>query len=101
MSNEDTYPGIDQDLCGGMTPTGTIIKDAWLFDILPQSETCRGWNKMRLLDLYEKVYAAWEPYGHMVSRLTPELREKHTAIHEAAIKRARELGWNPELGDDD
>ena len=33
------YVGIDDDYFGGMTPIGTIIRDAWVFGILPESET--------------------------------------------------------------
>jgi hypothetical protein len=33
--------------------------------------------------------------------LPEELRERHQRIYAAAVARARELGWNPELGDDD
>ena len=52
------YPGIHNDQYGGMTPTGSIIKDAWLFGILPETETCEGWTASGIQDLYEKVYAS-------------------------------------------
>jgi hypothetical protein len=94
------YVGIHNDLYGGMTPTGSIVKDAWLFDILSESETCEGWSAGQLQQLYEKVYAAWEPYGHMVSLLPDELRKKHGKIHDAAVKKAREMGWDPDLSDE-
>ena len=57
------------------------------------------WTGSRLV--YEKVCTAWEPYGSLASRLPPELRERHAHIYAAAIQRAREQGWNPELGDED
>lgn len=101
MNNPDIYVGLNEDLYGGMTPTGTVVKDAWLFDIIPPEEDCKGWSKQRMQELYDKVYTAWEPYGHMVSLLPPELRKRHAEIHDAAIERARKLGWNAELGDDD
>lgn len=94
------YVGIDNDLYGGMTTTGSIVKDAWLFNILPESETCEGWTAGQLQEIYEKVYAAWEPYGHMISRLPDDLKEKHRKIHDAAVKKARELGWDPDLSDE-
>lgn len=94
------YVGIHNDMYGGMTPTGAIVKDAWLFDILPESETCEGWSAGQLQEIYEKVYAAWEPYGHMISQLPDELKEKHRKIHDAAVKKARELGWDPDLSDE-
>jgi hypothetical protein len=95
------YAGIDQDPTGAMNPTGNIIRDAWVFGIIPEDQTCAGWTTQGIISLYDKVIKAWEPYGHLVSRLPPELQEKHKRIYDAAIKRARELGWDPELGDDD
>lgn len=98
---EQTYIGIDQDKQGGMTHLGQIVKDAWVFGLLPETETCAGWSAARMQTLYEKVYAAWEPYGHLPSRLPDELRERHTRIHGAAMQQARQKGWDPELGEDD
>ena len=94
------YDGIHNDTYGGMTPTGNIIKDAWLFGIIPESESCQGWSLGQIQSLYEKVYAAWEKYGHMVSSLPEDLKTKHRQIHDAAIKRAREMGWQPDLSDE-
>jgi len=50
--------------------------------------------------LYDKVSLAWEPSGNMVSNLPQELRERHHRIYTAAVKQARSLGWDPELGDE-
>jgi hypothetical protein len=47
------------------------------------------------------VTTEWDKYGHLVSNLPPELRENHERIYAAAVARARKLGWNPELGDND
>jgi len=94
------YEGIDKDPKGAMTPTGNIIRDAWVFGLIPESETCAGWTVQGIDSLYDKVTAEWEKYGHMVSRLPPELRERHQRIYDAAIARARDLGWDPELGDE-
>jgi len=101
MKNTKTYPGIDQDPKGGMTPTGNIIRDAWVFGIIPETETCTGWTIQGIDALYDKVTAAWGPYGHLASRLPPALRERHQRIYSAAVVRARAEGWDPELGDDD
>lgn len=92
-----TYVGIDQDQFGGMTGTGAIVKDAWLFGILPETETCAGWDVSRIQVVYEKVQQEWDKYGCLASRLPPELRERHARIHEAAVKRAKEMGWDPDL----
>lgn len=95
------YEGIDKDIFGGMTPNGMLIRDAWVFGILPETETCAGWTADRIQLLSDEVYTAWEPYGHLVSLLPRELAERHRRIHDAAIARARELGWSAELGEDD
>lgn len=98
---ENCYIGIDQDKQGGMTHLGQIVKDAWVFGVLPETETCAGWTAAQMQVLYEKVYAAWEPFGHLPSRLPDELRERHARIHAEAMQQARQKGWDPELGEDD
>jgi hypothetical protein len=95
------YEGIDKQTGGAMTTTANIIRDAWVFGIIPEEQTCEGWTIQRIEDLYDKVTAAWRPYGHLASQLPPELRERHSRIYTAAIERARAAGWNPELGDND
>lgn len=90
------YAGIDKDPKGAMNPTGNIIRDAWLFGLIPETETGEGWSTQRVDALYGQVTAEWEKYGHMVSRLPPELMTRHREIYDAAIKRARELGWDPD-----
>jgi len=54
-----------------------------------------------MLALNEKVVAAWAPYGSMVSNLPPDLRERHARIYDAAIAKARTLGWPPSMDDED
>ncbi len=88
------YPGIDKDPSGAMNPTGNIIRDAWLFGLLPETETCAGWTVQRVEALYAQVWEAWEEYGHLVSNLPPDLAAKHREIYDAAIARAKTLGWN-------
>lgn len=100
MDKQKRYQGIDKDPYGAMNPTGNIIRDAWVFGIIPETETCAGWTVQGIDALYDKVSIAWEPYGNMVSMLPPELRERHQRIYTAAVKRARSLGWDPELGED-
>ena len=95
------YPGIDQDPKGAMNPTGNVIRDAWVFGIIPESETCAGWTVQGVDALYDKVTKAWEPYGHLASNLPEDLRERHRRIYDAAVANARESGWDPELGEDD
>lgn len=95
------YVGIDNDEHGGLTDTGRIIRDAWVFGILPEEETCRGWTLGQLNELYDKVSAAWAPYGHLVSKLPQDFRERHRRIYTAAVRRARETGWDPELDENE
>lgn len=101
MSQHKLYPGIDNDVHSGMTDIGKIIRDAWMFGILPETERCVNWDYGRLEQLYDKVHQAWAPYGHLASRLPDDLRAKHERIYSEAIARARQAGWNVELGDDD
>lgn len=95
------YVGIDQDKNNGLTHLGRIVRDAWVFGILPETETCTGWDHAQMQNLYEKVYAAWEPYAHLPSRLPEELQKKHTQFYNQAITTAKEKGWDPELKDED
>lgn len=90
------YEGIDKAPYGAMNPTGNIIRDAWVFGLIPETETCEGWLKQGIDALYDKVHAEWQKYGHLVSNLPEELREKHKRIYDEAIKRAREEGWDPD-----
>lgn len=96
----DKYVGIENDLFGGMTDQGRIIRDAWVFGILPESQGCAGWTLGQIQDLYEKVYSEWEKYGHIPSHLPEDLRVRYVQVYEQAVKRARAHGWDPELGDD-
>lgn len=97
------YCGIDQDAYGGMTPIGAIVKDAWLFDLIPETERCQNWTHSQLQELYNKVQSAWDKYGSMVGQLPEDLKEKHQRIHGEAIKKAKELGWDADadLSDED
>lgn len=96
-----TFPGIHADTKTGISATGNIIRDAWVFDIIPETETCEGWTAQGIDSLYDRVSAAWEPYGHLVSNLPPDLFERHRRIYAAAIAEARAGGWDPSLGEDD
>jgi hypothetical protein len=95
------YVGIDKDQYGGMTPIGNLIRDAWLFGILPESETCENWTHERLQAIYEEVKTEWDKYGCLVSNLPEELKSRHAVINDKAIKKARELGWDPAPPDDE
>jgi len=94
------YVGIDKDINGGMTDTGKIIRDAWAFGIIEETETCEGWLAQGIEDLWRKVNAEWERYGFLVANLPEPIRERFLRIQDEALRRARAAGWDPELGDD-
>jgi hypothetical protein len=96
-----TYTGIDNDIDGGMTAAGRIIRDAWAFGIIPETETCAGWNTQALQDLWTRTHDEWEKYGHQVSQLPEEIRERYMRIQRNAFDKAREAGWDASLDDDD
>lgn len=96
---DHVYPGLFDDKYGGMTHIGQIVKDAWVFGLIPETETCKDWTPGRMQVLYDQVSAEWAKYGNLPSRLPPDLAARHTRIHEEAIARARTLGWDPELED--
>lgn len=98
---EQCYVGIDEDENGGLTHLGRIVRDAWVFGIIPETETCSGWSTSQMQLLYEKVHTAWEPYAHLPSRLPDDLQQRHTQIYAQAIANAKEKGWDAELGEDD
>lgn len=101
QSRTKTYAGIDHEEHNGMTMTGRIIRDAWVFGLLPEGEGYAGKNAGDLQNLFEAVHKAWEPYGQLPSRLPPDLAERHARIHAEAVARAKGMGWDAELGEDD
>ena len=101
MKKIKRYEGIDNDPHGAMNATGNIIRDAWVFGLIPENETCEGWNFQGIDALYEKVSVEWDKYGHLASNLPDDLREKHANIYNEAVERARSLGWDPSLGEND
>ncbi len=101
MSKSNVYEGIDKDINGGMTAAGKIIRDAWVFGLIPESETCEGWEITRLEVLMHQVDSEWDKYGCMVSALPEELREKHQRIHGDWLTRAKDAGWSGESETED
>jgi len=90
------YCGIDKDTYGGMTTVGNIIKDAWVFGILPEDETCENWMYDRLQIVHDQTKEEWDKYSCLVSNLPDDLKQRHTRIYNEAIAKARELGWDPD-----
>lgn len=97
MARPNAYVGVDNDLFGGMTTIGKTIRDAWVFGLLPESETCSGWNLAGIDALLQKVNCEWDKYGCLVSRLPKDLFDRHQKIHGEAVKTARESGWSGEF----
>lgn len=96
MSEPKRYVGIHNEINSGMTDTAKIIRDAWVFDLIAETETCEGWLAVGLEDLWRKVNAEWEKHGFLVGNLPPDLRERFLRIHNDAIERARANGWQGE-----
>jgi hypothetical protein len=90
------YVGIDNEINGGMTTIGKIIRDAWVFEVLPETETCEGWNLAGIDALLQKVNAEWDKYGCLFSHLPEELAQRHRRIHDEGILRAKAAGWSGE-----
>ncbi len=101
MGKPGTYVGLDKEVWGGMTTIGKTIRDAWVFEILPETENCTGWNLAGIDALLQKVNAEWDKYGCLVSHLPAELRERHDRIHGDAFKKAKATGWSGEFETDD
>jgi hypothetical protein len=97
MAKPERYVGIHNDIFGGMTTIGKVIRDAWVFGIIPETETCENWNMQGIDDLYQKVSAEWDKYGCLVSRLPPDLFERHQKIYQEAVETARAAGWSGEF----
>ena len=101
MSKPNTYVGIDNDVFGGMTVIGKLIRDAWVFGLIEETQTCEGWNVAGIDALLDKVNAEWDKYGCLVSHLPLELFERHQRIHNEAMQKARAAGWSGEFETDD
>lgn len=101
MARPVQYVGINNEVNGGMTTIGKIIRDAWVFEIIPETQTCEGWNLAGIDALLDKVNIEWDKYGCLFSNLPPEIAERHRRIHDAAIAKAREAGWCGEIETDD
>lgn len=97
MKQERRYVGITNDINGGMTDTAKIIRDAWVFGIIPESETCEGWQAAGIEALWEKVSAQWKKYNYQVGLLPEDLKLRFMRIQDEAIARAKASGWDGEM----
>lgn len=101
MTRPDKYIGVHNEVNGGMTTIGKIIRDAWVFGLVEESETCAGWNLAGIDALLDRVNNEWDKYGCLASNLPMELFEKHQRIHGKAIQDARAAGWSGEIETED
>jgi len=101
MAKPQTYVGINNDINGAMTTIGKLIRDAWVFGLLPETETCEGWNFAGIDALLDKVNDEWDKYSCLPSRLPHELQLRHAKFHGQAIEDARAAGWSGEDETDD
>ena len=101
MNKPTKYIGINNEINGGMTTIGKIIRDAWVFELIPESQTCEGWTIQGIDALMDKVNKEWDKYGCLVRNLPEDLRERHERIHGEWIEKARAAGWSGEVETDD
>lgn len=101
MNPQEPYVGLDNDQYGGMTDIGRIIRDARAFGIIEPTETCTGWRHQALETLWTKVQEQWGAYGYSVTNLPEDLRDRYLNIQEEAVTKARKMGWDTEMHDDD
>jgi hypothetical protein len=101
MTKPDRYVGLNNEINGGMTAIGKIIRDAYVFGLIPETETCENWNLAGIDALLQKVNAEWDKYGCLVSNLPEDLFERHQKIHSEAAEKARAAGWSGEVETDD
>jgi len=101
MKKQNTYIRINKDAQGGMTAIGKMIRDAWVFSLIEETETCEGWILVRIDALLDQVNAEWDKYGCLASHLPKELFERHQKIHNGAIIKAKAAGWSGEVETED
>jgi len=100
MNTKMPYAGFYHDK-HGMPMLARVVLDGWLFGLLPESEDCAGWQLGQMQTLADKIEAEWDQYGNLPSRLPSDMRERHEALYRMATERARGMGWDPELGEDE
>lgn len=100
MNKPKTYSGVHSEQMGGMTSVGKIIRDAWVFELIPETETCEGWTVQRIEVLLHQTNDEWDKYGCSVSCLPEGIRARHKRIYDEAIEQANAAGWTGEYETD-
>ncbi|MCL7744062.1 hypothetical protein LV476_03730 [Guyparkeria hydrothermalis] len=94
---KDSYVGLDKDRDGGMTFLGRLVLDARVFGLIPEDETCEGWELGRMQGLADRVNAEWDKHGGGIPSLLPDdLRARHAQAYEDQMNKARKEGWDPD-----
>ncbi|MEE9333554.1 MAG: hypothetical protein V3U65_05635 [Granulosicoccaceae bacterium] len=101
VNKPDRYVGVDNDVHGGMTTIGRLVRDAQVFGLIPDEETCAGWNLAGVDALLQKVNVEWDKYGCLPSHLPVDLLARYEFIHTKAFATARAAGWSGELETED
>jgi len=85
------YAGLHNDQNGGMTHWGQMVKDAWVFGLIPDTEDCAGWTDGQLQVLYEKI---WGRMGKVCASAEPPASGTTTTLytHTPGSDRARQSG---------
>ena len=96
MNEPMIYVGVDKDIDAGMTAIGKVIRDAKVFGLIDDDETCEGWTYTAIDALLDKVNLEWDKYGCLASQLPEKLFKRHQALHSKAIENARAAGWSGE-----
>ena len=48
-----TYCGLLDDEDGGLTPLGRTVMEAWVFGLIPETQTCVGWTAGQMQELVD------------------------------------------------
>lgn len=89
------YPGYDNDPNLGMSQEAKLIRQAWAFDLLPESEKCVNWRVDQFEELWDKVNSVWEKAEFRLENLPDEVQKRYMDLQNSAFEAARQQGWDP------
>jgi hypothetical protein len=98
MNNPKRYVGIYNDEQGGMTNIAKMIRDAWLFDLIPETETCEGWLPTQLQVLYEGFMPLGAPLATSQVNLTPHCRKNISEFKQKPLNTPANTAGTQNLG---
>ena len=59
--NDAHHPGVLDDHDGGLTLLGRTVMDAWVFGLIPETQTCSERTPAQMQELADRVSQAWPP----------------------------------------